>query len=292
MTNPSAMLADPSFAPYWEHGLSNELYHADKTSVSSSGIRKILKSPAHFKHDVLGGSSEAPSEAMQLGTLVHDAIELGGSISSRVVVVPDFTAAHGHYNSAPHKAAKAAWLAAQGNKVVVSQADYDKVRWMVDSIASHPDAQALLKGADIRESSGYWRDAETGIRCRFRPDVLSTRLMALTDIKTTRDASYEEFSKSCWNFRYDIQMAMYGEGVSKVVGKPVQFHTIIAVESVKPFVTAVYTCDDAMIARGMRDFRRGLERLRTCIFSEEWPGYHTSIQNLSLPRWAPEELPA
>lgn len=283
--NPAAMIVPPDFIPHWLPDLSNEAYHADKTSVSSTGVRKILRSPRRFKRDVLEGKAPPPSPQMNLGTLVHAALLEGETFLGRYAVMPKF---EGHPNSNDYKARKADWLQENANKIIVTQAERDDVRGMVESVLEHPDAVALLKGGKA-ELSGFWRDPETGICCRLRPDVLQPEMTAIIDLKTTRDAEASEFSRSIWNFRYDIQMAAYGVGAEAILGRPIDFHVFICVESTAPYDCAVYTATPAMIARGRRDFHRGLRRLQECIKTNNWPGLQTALQNIDLPAWTPPE---
>ena len=50
--------------------ISNEAYHGEYRSyLSSSDIRRLLRSPAHYR-----APSTPPSEAQEFGTLVHEAI--------------------------------------------------------------------------------------------------------------------------------------------------------------------------------------------------------------------------
>lgn len=280
-TNPLALIAEPDFKPHWVESLSNEAYHADSTSVSSTGIRKVLRSPARFKRECLDGKAPAPTATMNLGTMAHAAILEGEKFFGRYAVMPRF-------EGIGMKARKADWLIENANREVITQVELDQIRGMVEAISTHPDAVLLLKNAAI-ETSGFFRDEETGIRCRLRPDVMNFDLMALVDLKTTKNAESYPFSKAIWDYRYDIQIATYGEGAAVICGKPVDYHVIIAVESSAPYECAVYTCAPAVIARGQRDFHRGLRRLKECIEKNTWPRLQTRMEDIDLPPWTPPE---
>lgn len=285
------MLRTPDFKPHWKEGLSNDEYHADRGTVSSSGLRRILKSPRSFRA-AIDGPPDEPTDAMKFGTLVHQVVLEGPEFLKRYVVAPtEFVGltkdGRESTSSKEAKEKKAAWYAEQvlAGSIIVTQQEFDDVRGMLDSVVGHPDAFALLKNG-VTEVSGYYADPETGILCRIRPDFLSTDLMALVDLKTTTDCSEREFARSIWTWRYDIQIAMYGDGVEQIEGRKIEHHAFIAVEKRKPYECAVYHADQALLEKGLEDYRRGLRILRKCIDSGQWPGYQQRIGTIGLPSWA------
>jgi hypothetical protein len=258
--------------------------------VSSTGLRRLLKSPRTFRA-ALDGPPVEPTEAMQFGTLVHQVILEGADFLKRYVVQPKFVGLtkDGRESelSAAAKEKREAWLTEQvlAGNIIVTQKEFDDIRGMLDSVLDHADAFALLKNG-VTEVSGYYRDPDTGILCRLRPDYISFEHMVLCDLKTTRDVEMEAFSKTIWNFRYDFQLAMYGEGAAQICQRKVEYHAFIAVEKEPPYECAVYLADEAMLEKGLQDYRRSLKMLRSCIDQGQWPRYQRSMQNIALPLWA------
>jgi hypothetical protein len=285
------LIVAPSYVNHWKPDMPAEIYHADRDSVSSTALRKILKSPKSFYNYAIEGVRTEPTDAMKFGTLVHQVILEGADFLKKYVVAPPFVGytKDGRESSQSKEAreAKAAWYAEQAElgSVIVTQQEFDDIRGMLDAIIEHPDAFTLLKDG-VTEVSGYYRDPETGILCRIRPDFYSSALRAIVDLKTTQDVSEEEFARSIWNYRYDFQMAMYGEGVSILEQVKVEFHAFIAIEKVKPYEVAVYHADATILEKGAEDYHRALRRLETCIKTNEWPGYQRGITNIALPSWA------
>lgn len=274
------MLAPDGFEPYWKEGLPAEEYHADLASVSSSALRRILKSPRTFK--ALRDKPEKPTDAMAFGTLVHGFVLEGPEYLKRYVVMPNFTKTHGHPNSNIHKAAKGEWLLENAGRLIVEQDELDDIHGMLEAIIEHEDAFALLKNG-VTEISGYYRDPETGIFCRIRPDFLGIDTSVIVDLKTTTSVEEVPFSNAIWKFRFDFQISMYGEGAQIISGKKLDHHAFIAVEKERPYEVAVYHADPAMLEKGSSDYHAALRKLKGCLDTNKWPGYQKGIQNIGLP---------
>jgi hypothetical protein len=278
------------FENHWKENQPEQEYHADVTAIGSGRLKVILKSPATF-HAMFGErKAEEPSEAMKFGTLVHRAILEPDKLWNSFVVEPAFTGftkdGKESANSADAKLKRQAWRnSLPEGTTIVTQDDYDRLRGMMEALLRNRDAFNILKNGKT-EISGYYRDPETGIKCRIRPDFLQFNLNALVDLKTTRDCSLNEFSKIIWNYRYDFQLAMYCEGIRQITGKAPDYPAIIAIEKTPPYEVAVYLADEAMLERGALDYRKALRLLKQCLDKNEWPGYQTSVQSISLPQWA------
>ena len=63
---------DAEFASY---NTTNEAYHKSNGYMSSSQLKKLLKSERHFADKSINDYGDAAKKAFQLGTLVHDDLE-------------------------------------------------------------------------------------------------------------------------------------------------------------------------------------------------------------------------
>lgn len=284
------MIAPPDLVPHWREGVPDVAYHADLSAVSSTGIRKILKSPATFKNHILDGLAPEPTDAMKFGTLVHRAVLEGTDFLKAYVVEPEFSGytldGRESKQSKDAKQKRDAWRYEQqlAGNLVVTQKERDDIQGIVEAIINHEDAFALLKDG-VTEVSGYYRDPETGIYCRIRPDFYSPGLGVLLDLKTTQDVEEGAFSRTIWNFRYDCQLAMYGEGAGIITGRPVTYYAFIAVEPNPPYEVAVYTADQALIEIGAEDYHRALRTLKQCVETNNYPRAQRKMQDIGLPGW-------
>jgi len=104
------------------------------------------------------------------------------------------------------------------------------------------------------------------------------------DLKSTQDAS-EHFAKSCANYGYHRQAAMYLDGL-RTLGLDAEHFIFVAAEKAPPYAVGVYELDYDAIERGRDLYRADLELLARCMERDEWPAYSPELVTLSLPRWA------
>ncbi len=258
-------------------GLSNEAYHALK-AVSPSQIKVLARSPLHYFDQFLAEDREKkePTPAMQVGTALHTAV-LEPELWDATVAVPK------HAFDRRTKVGKE--LAAEferesAGKIVLSPDDADRVRRMADAVHKHPAARFLLELPGRREPSYTWKDPATGLECKTRPDWHSEDRRLVVDVKTTRDASREEFAKSIANFDYHVQAAW-----NQAALEAEQFLSL-AIESERPYAVAVYPASGALIAAGQRRIEAAMTLLAECHASGVWPGYGDLVQYpIDLPVW-------
>lgn len=277
-------IVDETFENKWVDGLTNEQYHAMKDSVSSSGVRAAIRSPRTFYQKFVLGEVEKPNKSMQLGNYLHMALLEPNVFQSKFKVMPDF----GNLRTTVARDKRDAWIKdlPQG-AVVLDEDDYSRAMRMIDSVLSFNGGMIpkMLTGS-VYEKSGFARDPKTGIKMRFRPDILREDLSILSDLKTTRDASESEFAKSIWNYGYATQLQFYAHGIEQIHGKRPEVLCFICVENQSPFETTIWEMDEAMKSRGDLEVRRGIDLIKECIDSGQWPGLQPNgAQMISFPSW-------
>jgi hypothetical protein len=115
--------------------------------------------------------------------------------------------------------------------------------------------------------------------------------LVVTDLKSTTNASPDEFQRAIYKFGYHIQGAHYLDG-AKVLGLNPKAFAMIAVESEPPHGVAVYQLDPQALAAGHAKRDQLLRLYAQCQAEGRWPGYSESIQPISLPPWAlAKEIP-
>jgi hypothetical protein len=152
--------------------LSNESYHADKTSLSSSGARKLLppSCPAKFRYEQ--DNPPASTKTFDYGNAAHKTVLGNGP---KLILVD-----HDAWTTKEAKA-EVADARAQGG-IPLKRHEMQMVKDMAAAIRRHPLASALLEPAfGAPEQSGFWIDGPTGIRRRVRfdwlPSIQSGRLI-------------------------------------------------------------------------------------------------------------------
>lgn len=250
--------------------------------LSSSGLKILARSPAHFRHASAHPSESSPAQA--LGTHVHGLILEPEAY--RYAVAPD---ADGRTKAG--KEARAAFAAESVGAHVVTQDQHDKAQAMRDAVMSHPFASVLL--ADGRpEVTALWEVDEVACKARF--DWLPDQFNVIVDLKTAADASREEFARAAGRYGYHIQDAWYGMGAMAcgladtgnpgiALRRPMVF---IVVESEPPHAVALYMLDQEAIDAASSRIERLIHLYADCKHSGKWPGYSVEVETLSLPKWS------
>lgn len=305
-------------------GLSNAEYHGGP-GISKSGLDVISKSPAHYRHSRAQGYT-APTPSQRIGTLAHSyilehdtfwdhyalpfeapegALDTVAQLKDRLKEVGEKVASTAKKPDliAQLKAAdpaavilddvKAAYTVEVGDREIITPDELEKLEGMRASILRHPKASKLLApGSGVAELSCYWIDEETGVLCRCRPDWWRHDGV-IVDLKTCRDASYDGFQKSIWEWGYYKQDPFYQDGINEALKQaggtcempaPRAF-VFVAIEPVAPYPCSVFLLEQEPRELGRRDYREALNTYAECLRTDEWPAYSAEIESISLPEW-------
>jgi hypothetical protein len=253
--------------------------YQDAPGISKSKLDLIHRSPAHFIQEELHPTP--PTPAMEWGTMFHTLI-LEPGVFNQTYAVWDNTI---NRTTREGKAAWADWQAENEGKISVAKPTMRELEAMREAILTHSRAKEALTGG-IAENAMFWSMFDCN--CKARPDYIRQRDGLLIDLKTTQDARPDEFSRSCWNYRYHVQAAYYLDGYARVTGEKPNAFLFIAIEKAPPYCVAVYHANEEMIEQGRREYMRDLEVYRRCIETDTWPGYDEEVLSICLPRWAQE----
>lgn len=300
-------------------GISNASYHGGP-GISKSGLDIVRRSPLHYQHSLTARREPTPDQ--RIGTLAHALILEPETVWENYAT--PFVAPEGALATVDEIkdrlrglglpiSGKKSELAARlldadpsvillddaralhaetvGDRAIVTADEMAQAQAIRDAVMAHPAAGKLLApDAGVAELSCYWRDPETGVLCRCRPDFWRHD-GTIVDLKTARDASPDGFSSSINSWRYYAQAAFYLDGITaaRVAGgvdmpAPRAF-VFVAVEKVAPYAVAVYHLDAQSVGIGRREYREDLATYAECLGSNVWPGYGDKIQSISLPEW-------
>lgn len=262
-------------------GLPHDAYHGHH-AVSKSGLDRLDKSPAHYRAYLAGEDKD--TDAKRLGRLLHMAILEPGRFATEAVVTPKI-------NKRSNEG-KAAWeefcRLHVGCEIIKDEEEAQTLRYIQESVLSHPTAGALLSYQGQAEVSAFWTDPETGLACRCRPDkVLGGGV--IVDLKSARDASPRGFAKAVAEHRYHVQEAFYLDGYTNAGGSADTF-LFIAFEKEPPFAVCVHQLQPDDVALGRMLYRQNLETLARCKTEDRWPAYADEIVQITLPAWARKEI--
>lgn len=256
----------------WQQLTDEAYFNEFRSYLSSTDIRRLLRSPAHYKNPKI-----EDSPALQFGSLVHEFVLLPHSAEARYRPKANVDG-----RTKEGKAVRdweAALSAQQGIKFI-AEADYNAAISISASVRAHLGASALFAGG-VAETAGIVSDF-LGVNCRIKPDYRTDSY--IVDLKTCYDARPEQFCKSALAYQYQVQAALYVDVAEVIDGKKRDFYWV-AVEKDTPFAVAVYKASDEMLEHGRQQYRKAIDLYKECAALDLFPAYSQQVQILDLPGW-------
>ena len=122
-----------------------------------------------------------------------------------------------------------------------------------------------------------------GVDARCRPDWIDLKRGFMVDLKTTQDASPENFNKSIYNFGYHRQAAFYLSLFKEVTGIHLEGYGIIAVENKPPYAVCSHQLHTDFLDIGQREVDVCIGRYRLATKEKKFTSYETGF-HLQVPR--------
>lgn len=262
-----------------------ETYHGDccdGPSVSGSGLVKIEgQSLAHYWHDSYLNPKrpQFDTAALSFGRAAH-AMILGEPEWNKYFVIspyPDFRT----------KEARS-WKESE-TRTIVKPDQYETIKAMSRVIASSPLLSKIFKDGKP-EQSLIWKDKETGIWLKSRPDWLPNSIQFVPNFKTSRSARPADFQRQAYELGYHQGAALCLEGIREIIGWNSPTYYFVVQEKEPPYVATLALMRDTDIEWGALLNRSALRKLARALDKGEWPGYATSPIEIQMPAWAEKNL--
>ena len=177
-------------------------------SIDQSQLKQFLKNPADWAYHRLNDDHK-PTDAMKFGTAFH-AYLLG---TSDVVSLPEGET----FRSKDNQKWRDEQLEA-GN-IIVSYNDMQLLKRMKEGIEQtslmpeYPDYMEIIEQG-TKEQCIEWKDRQTGLMLKAKPDLIPAGTDYLVDLKTAQKADAESFAKEVINYGYHIQTVFYRAAVA------------------------------------------------------------------------------
>jgi exodeoxyribonuclease VIII len=264
------------------HGIPMEEYLA-LPHMSGSKLEKLRRSPLQLLHSMAAPRGPS-SDAMNLGSAAH-CLLLEPDLFTNLYV----RGIDGDGRTKAVKDARAALAAEYPFATILNGEQWGAVTGIRDSVMAHRRARTLFEGEGAFEATVIWRDEESGVLCKARPDRLVERAGMHVALKTTRDAAPWSFPRDAEKLGYFRSLAFYRRGL-RAVGWPYKSTAVLAVESVPPFDLVPYLPEeDSDLDSADAEVSRLLRLYRTCEADASWPGYSDDFMVLNRPAWAKEQ---
>ena len=244
--------------------ISNKEYR-QRPGISSSELKKIMITPAHYKHWKENPQEDTP--ALLFGRSAHKYILETYDFYTEFAVAPNVDR-----RTKEGKEEWARFVADSEGKDVITQEQFEQIDAMRNSAYATPFVAKLLSGD--KELSFWGKDEDTGLVIKCRPDCITdfNGKHILIDYKTCTDAENTKFYRDSIKFGYDLQLAYYREILKQNTGLDYDV-VIIAQEKTAPYVTNVFQLSENYLENGRNLYKEMLKVYKNCLDTDNWYGY-------------------
>lgn len=283
--------------------ISLDIYHGrtdlfDAPSVSKSVLKYLAPPHGGSPKAFWGRWSHNPNRvkpkstpALDFGKATH-ALLLGDEVFSESFVVrpseyPDSKTGEmkpWNMNSNYCKA----WVAEQGGKTILAPEQIEIIQRIADDASNYPLVkQGILNGR--AERTMCFKDRETGLWVRARPDVISADGI-FADLKTTGKFEEDFLERQVFEAAYYMQAGMTRMACRELGLAFDTFVLLYVLNDEVPDTTHVELSEHD-IERGELMVRWCLRKIRECLNSGEWPGsrlFGDGTRYLQMKNWHKE----
>jgi hypothetical protein len=262
----------PSYAIGAHANISNEDYHRSE-GISSTSLKRILRSPAHYRYPKPYDSTRAK----EIGSAIHCATLEPGRFQHDYRIVECDARTSPLYKAACKDHPK---------ERVLTSAEHENVQGMQKGVMRNRGCRELIEAPGRYELSVFAKDPETGLIVKVRYDKLLDCGMPL-DLKKTQDARPDAFSRAIQNYQYHLSAAFYQDVWSWAFAEELQPMRWIAVEEQRPHAAERYKIDEDTLMIGRAMYREALVTYAKCLDADEWPAYSGGEEmEIGVPGWA------
>lgn len=158
----------------------------------------------------------------------------------------------------------------------------------------------LLRGA-VKEVSIYGNDPATGLSVKIRPDALNVKenigVDAIISFKTTSADNLSKFIYDSAKYSYELGEGMYQEVASHVTGREFKTTIMIMLQTVPPYLPAVFWWDADDLENGKYKYHNALSIIQECTEKNHFPGFDAMAESgmkgiikMKQPDWTKKEL--
>lgn len=284
--------------------VSIEDYHADKSWISSTGLKHAKKSMSEYRMFLDGYWDEETKLHFDFGNAVELHLVNEEVFEDRVAIMPTekwvMEALDDNKDLKNPKASKvykellADWMEDNEGKYIipdVGDQSYETLQVITARCKADPYLAPLLSQMQI-DTSIYWIDKETGLKLKTRPDLVLPEKRIGINIKSATSAAPDDFSKNLVKLDYPIQACIEIDGmVSSGLMPSVDKYFWLVLEKNAPFNAQLYEFDEGDIRVVMDEYRWLLRKLKECYDADKWPGYGAMASNkygiltAKIPAW-------
>lgn len=269
--------------PGWYSGIPLEKYHSPGIcagpAVSSSNLRTCWsKSPRHMFASWAENprrEDDPPTRPQILGAAAHHLFLGEDGFNIKYVQQPEtypdkkLGFQKPWSNLADHCKR---WHKEQrdAGRLVVTPKEMHAIREMAASLQTEAVVQAGLLDGNA-EVSGFFKDKETALWVKVRPDVVPMDGPDFVDLKTAREVTTVALQSSIHEYGYNMQGALIWEAC-EALGQPFAMFTLLFIETTNPWCARAVPVSKEDLGIGWRQNLLMKRWVRACILADHWPG--------------------
>lgn len=249
-------------------------------SISSSGLRTIFnRSPAHYWASSPYNperEEEDDKKHFALGRALHHLVGGEQFFKELFVIQPvemwePKTGEMKPWHS--NRTVCKAWVASQreAGRTVLTPEQAQQLKGMALSLGRHPLVQQGVLNGQI-EHSYFWRDKETGIWMKWRPDSTPEGSVDFVDLKTTQDVLWYKLQRTIEDYGYHQQGALGRVACRELLTREMATFSLFFIETNNPWCCRLVQLKDNSLALGERMNRAALRTFWKCWTEKRWPG--------------------
>lgn len=268
------------------YDMPDSIYHADPVpfpgSLSSTGARTILKSPAKFAYVRRFGSGE--KRAWDVGSGAHTLVLGQGP---ELVELKGTGVDENAWRTNADKAAEKE-IRARG-ALPLHPEDYRKVHAMADALRENKEVAELLSGGTAEEAF-FAVDPTTKMWLRGKTDYRHHDRTVIDYKTSAKPVDADTFGRTMTSWGYHVQFAFY-RYLLVLLGLIEHSTPFIAIAQEKdaPYLCAVIRPDMEAMAYGHAEALEAIATFQRCVLADEWPGYPSEPQPAKLSGWKLKE---
>jgi hypothetical protein len=241
----------------------------EKDGVSYSALKRFRETPMSYI-DYLTSPRTPDTEATLLGKVVDILVTEPAKFEEKFFIMPEEVSRRSNEG----KGLYLAYLDLAGNKSMIDNVMFDKAVQMAEALLKNSDSKFYLTNTTHFQEWVTFTHRETGIKCRGILDGRSEKEpkdfpFFLMDLKTTRSADPEKYSRDAFNLWYNGQFALYTMAFKYNNWLFPEF-IHVCVESSAPYNVNVFRVDPDTIKEAQEELHNTLMAFKYCLDNNFW----------------------
>lgn len=272
--------------------ISIEAYHENKTHLSATGLKIVRRSLKEYQWWRDGkilpsnGSHFGFGNAFELALLDKVEFSKKVAIMKDAEWVSDALTANPKLikprSSTTYQDAESKFVQANAGKYLINdqgKESWETIQHMLESCYQDKIIQALISNTEYQLSL-FWKDEETGLNLKTRPDVCKRKKNVVVNLKTTLDGSPKGFSQDIAKYDYPLQACLEISGcLNTGLMESVDEYYWLVVEKVAPYNATVYQFDQEDQKYFMDELAYVLNKTKRAMAENLYPGYSDRADN-------------